>query len=193
MQCVIHGVVKGLALSADFTQADPVLWVAPGYGISAAGEDVALDANAADCRRVRFRWIDPVERDGDRGVPGLHQLTRVDNNYVGVILLQPIVGQVGGTSGVDTGTVPTVVLGNLDASCDQDPEEYAFGRLADRGWCAPGTGGVALHPQHADAALRQPCDELEKLTGLHRIVSRKWCWHRRAGHATWTCSACRWG
>ncbi|HWW20517.1 MAG TPA: hypothetical protein VNZ06_06905, partial [Steroidobacteraceae bacterium] len=47
------------------------------------------------------------------------------NNYAGVLLLQPIVGQVSGTS-VDTGTGPIVVSGNLDASCDQDPEEYAF-------------------------------------------------------------------
>src|ERR1035438_8944665 len=41
-QCVTQGTVKGLELSADLSQADPVLQVAPGYGISATGEDVAL-------------------------------------------------------------------------------------------------------------------------------------------------------
>src|SRR5271165_6002431 len=41
-QCVTQGVVKGLEVSADLTKSDPLLQVAPGYGISAAGEDVAL-------------------------------------------------------------------------------------------------------------------------------------------------------
>lgn len=122
-QCVTHGVVKGLALSADFTQADPVLRVAPGYGISAAGEDVAL------MRTLRttlgsIQVIDPMSGMVIAAFPDYIK-DPSHNNYAGVILLQPIVGQVSGTS-VDTGTGPIVVSGNLDASCDQDPEEYAF-------------------------------------------------------------------
>src|SRR5580704_13879075 len=41
-QAVTQGVVAGLDLSVDLTAADPVLTVAPGFGISATGQDVTL-------------------------------------------------------------------------------------------------------------------------------------------------------
>jgi hypothetical protein len=42
-----------------------------------------------------------------------------------VLLLQPVTVQASGTD-VDTGPAPFIVSGNLNASCDQDPDEYAF-------------------------------------------------------------------
>ena len=46
--------------------------------------------------------------------------------WAGVLTLQAIVADVPG-SAVDTGSGNVIVSGNLDASCDQDPAEYAFG------------------------------------------------------------------
>ena len=122
-QCVTAGTVTGLELSADLTQADPVLQIAPGYGISATGEDVAL------LRTMRTTLgsipvIDPQLGSVIAAFPDYVKNASI-TTYAGVLLLQPITGQVSGTS-VDTGTGPIVVSGNLDASCDQDPEEYAF-------------------------------------------------------------------
>jgi hypothetical protein len=122
-QCVTAGTVTGLELSADLTQADPVLQVAPGYGISATGEDVAL------LRTMRttlgsIQVIDPQLGSVIAAFPDYVKNTSI-TTYAGVVLLQPITGQVSGAS-VDTSTGPIVVSGNLDASCDQDPEEYAF-------------------------------------------------------------------
>ncbi len=122
-QCVTAGTVTGLELSADLTQADPVLQIAPGYGISATGEDVAL------LRTMRTTLgsipvIDPQLGSVIAAFPDYVKNASI-TTYAGVLLLQPITGQVSGTS-VDTGTGPIVVSRNLDASCDQDPEEYAF-------------------------------------------------------------------
>src|SRR5579872_3296801 len=41
-QCVSQGVARGLELSADLTKPGPILQIAPGYGISASGEDSRL-------------------------------------------------------------------------------------------------------------------------------------------------------
>ncbi len=122
-QCVTQGTVKGLELSADFTQTDPVLQVAPGYGISATGEDVTL------LRTLRttlgsLQVIDPQTGSVIDTFPNYSKNTS-NTTYAGVLILQPIVGQVSG-SAVDTGALPVIVSGNLDASCDQDPDEYAF-------------------------------------------------------------------
>ncbi len=46
--------------------------------------------------------------------------------HVGILLLQPVTGQVSGAT-FNTGAVPEIVSGNLNASCDQDPAEFAFG------------------------------------------------------------------
>jgi hypothetical protein len=122
-QCVTAGTVTGLELSADLTQADPVLQVAPGYGISATGEDVAL------LRTLRttvgsLQVIDPQLGSVIAAFPDYVKSAGIAT-YASVLLLQPVTGQVSGAS-VDTGTGPIVVSGNLDASCDQDPEEYAY-------------------------------------------------------------------
>jgi hypothetical protein len=122
-QCVTQGVVKGLEVSADLSKSDPLLQVAPGYGISAAGEDVAL-LSTLSTTLGSLLVIDPGTGSAIAPFPQYIQ-DKSNNNFAGVLLLQPIVGQVGGET-VDTGTGPIVVSGNLNASCDQDPEEYAF-------------------------------------------------------------------
>src|SRR5271157_4347262 len=122
-QCVSQGVVTGLELSADLSKSDPLLQVAPGYGISAAGEDVSLPSTLTTTLSTLL-VIDP--QTGSPIAPFANYIQDAGNNsFAGVLLLQPVTGQVSGQS-VDTGTGPAVVSGNLNASCDQDPEEYAF-------------------------------------------------------------------
>jgi hypothetical protein len=122
-QCVTQGTVKGLDLSADLTAADPLLQVTPGYGISASGEDVALTRTLRTCLGS-LQVIDPQTGLVIAAFPD-YVKNAGNTAYAGVLLLQPITGQVSGAS-IDTGSLPMIVSGNLDASCDQDPEEYAF-------------------------------------------------------------------
>jgi hypothetical protein len=129
-QCVTQGVVKGLELTANLTyinpatkKVDPLLQVAPGYGISAAGEDVAL-LSTLGTTLSQLLVIDPQLGSVIAPFPG-YAKDGGNNSYAGVLLLQPITGQVNGQA-VDTGTGPLIVSGNLGASCDRDPEEYAF-------------------------------------------------------------------
>ena len=154
-QSVTQGVVKGLALSANLTAADPVLQVASGYGISASGEDVALS------RTLRSTLgslvvIDPATSLVIDTFPNYSKNTS-HTAFAGVLLLQPITGQVSGSS-VDTGPVNQIVSGNLNASCDQDPSEDAFAdwqivdgvRLVMVAW-PPSLGAV---PASTDPAFR---------------------------------------
>ena len=121
-QSVTHGVVKGLALTANLG-ANPTLQVTPGYGISASGEDIAL------LRTLRttlnsLMVIDPQTGSVIDAFPD-YSKSPANTAYAGVLLLQPIVAQMSGAS-MDTGPVSQFVSGNLGASCDQDPAEYAF-------------------------------------------------------------------
>ncbi len=122
-QCVTQGTVKGLELSADLTAADPTLQVTPGYGISATGEDVALTRTL----RTTLGSLQVVDPQTGAVISAFTDYVKnaSNTNYAGVLLLQPITGQVSGAS-IDTGSLPLIVSGNLDASCDQDPDEYAF-------------------------------------------------------------------
>jgi hypothetical protein len=122
-QCVTQGVVTGLELSADLSASDPVLQVTVGYGISAIGEDVTL-VRPLRTTLGSLQVIDPQTGQIIAAFPD-YAKNPANQAYAGVLLLQPIVGQVNGSS-VDTGTQPIIVTGNLNASCDQDPEEYAF-------------------------------------------------------------------
>ena len=122
-QAVTHGVVKGLALTANPGSSNPTLQVTPGYGISASGEDVAL------LRTLRttlnsLMVIDPLT---GAAIDTFPNYSNNPNNkaYTGVLLLQPIVAQMSGAS-LDTGPVSQFISGNLGASCDQDSQEYAF-------------------------------------------------------------------
>ncbi len=122
-QSVTQGVVKGLELSIDLTAADPMIQVTPGYGISASGEDVTL------FRTLRttlgsLQVIDPLTGSVIAAFAD-YAKNPANTAFAGVLLLQPVIGQVSGAS-VDTGTGPIVVSGNLNASCGQDPTEYAF-------------------------------------------------------------------
>ncbi len=122
-QCVTQGVVKGLEVSVNLAPADPVFQVAPGYGISATGEDVALPSTLITTLST-LQVIDPLT---GAVIASFSDYSKDPShiNFAAVLLLQPITGQVNGAA-VDTGGEPEIVSGNLGASCDQDPEEYAF-------------------------------------------------------------------
>lgn len=122
-QCVTNGTVKGLELSADLKAKDPVLQVTPGYGISASGEDVTLHRSLRTTLGS-LQVIDPQTGSLIAAFPD-YVTNPANTSHVGVLLLQPISAQVNGLS-VDTGNPPLIVSGNLGASCDQDPVEYAF-------------------------------------------------------------------
>lgn len=122
-QAVTPGTVQGLDLSVDTTAADPTLMVTPGYGISATGQDVSLS------RPINTKLSGIAVLNGTTGayIADFGKYTApAGQPWVGVLLLQPIVAAVAG-SAVDTGSTNIIVSGNLDASCDQDPAEYAFG------------------------------------------------------------------
>jgi hypothetical protein len=121
-QAVTQGTVQGLDLSVDLSAADPVLLLNPGYGISATGQDVTL------LRAMKTTLSSLAVIDGQTGayVADFPNYTAPAPPWAGVLLLQAIVADVPG-SAVDTGSGAVVVSGNLDASCDQDPSEYAFG------------------------------------------------------------------
>ena len=153
-QAVTPGTVTGLVLSLDARPSDPVLTVTPGYGIGATGEDVSLPRTLQTALST-LDVLDPVT--GDVVEPFATYRTNAANNRAGVFVLQSVVGQVSGQA-FDTGTGPIEVSGNLGASCDQDPQEYAFEdwqiadgvRLAFVPW--PSGVGVLQLPAPAPAA-----------------------------------------
>src|SRR5579872_3088057 len=85
-QSVTQGVVKGLELSADLTAADPVLQVAPGYGISASGEDVAL-VRALRTTLSSLQVIDPATGSVLAAFPD-YAKNVANTSYAGIVLLQ---------------------------------------------------------------------------------------------------------
>jgi hypothetical protein len=121
-QSVTQGIVKGLELSADLTAADPILQVTPGYGISATGEDAALSRTL----RTTLSALSVIDSaTGQVTAFPLFKANPANTAFAGVILLQAITGQVSGST-FDTGSQPLIVSGNLNASCDQDQQEFAF-------------------------------------------------------------------
>ena len=128
-QYVTPGTVTGLALTMDATAADPIISVSPGYGISASGQDVMLNTPLKTTLST-LPVVDPVSGN-QQVVTNTQQLTfrqfvldPTNKTYAGILVLQPVIGQVSGQV-LDTGHV-VVVSGNLGASCNQDPAEYAF-------------------------------------------------------------------
>jgi hypothetical protein len=121
-QSVTAGTVMGLALTMDTSGPDPMLFVSPGYGIAANGEDVVLNRPL----KTALSTLTVIDSTGKDQL-SFHQFVTDPGNttYAGILILQPVVAQVSGQS-VDTGTGPIEVTGDLDASCDQDPEEYVF-------------------------------------------------------------------
>jgi hypothetical protein len=121
-QAVTQGTVQGLELSVDLSAADPVLQLTPGYGIAASGQDVTL------LRTLKTALSGIAVIDGQSGayVADFKSYAAPGQPWSGILLLQAIVAAVPGST-VDTGSSNIIVSGNLDASCDQDPAEYAFG------------------------------------------------------------------
>ncbi|MGB9152562.1 MAG: hypothetical protein WCD70_05695, partial [Alphaproteobacteria bacterium] len=122
-QAVSAGTVSGLALTMNDTGPDPLFTITPGYGIMANGQDVVLNT-ALHTHLSSLTVIDPITGTDlytfrqSVGDP-------TNSTYAGILLLQPVVAQVSGQQ-LDTGSLPTIVSGNLGASCAQDPQEYAF-------------------------------------------------------------------
>lgn len=121
-QSVTPGTVKGLALTIDTSGEDPVLMVSPGYGIAANGMDVVLN-RALKTTLGGLTIVDAVSQDGSIS---FHDFVRSNaTTYAGILILQPVKAEVSGEN-LDTSADPIYVSGNLGASCDQDPDEYAF-------------------------------------------------------------------
>jgi hypothetical protein len=122
-QSVTAGTVSGLALTLDLSGADPLLVVSPGYGTTASGQDVVLNSTlkAHLSTLAVIDAVTGVEMYDFRQSVG----DPTNSTHAGILLLQPVIAQVSGQL-LDTGTPPIEVSGNLGASCDQDPSEYAF-------------------------------------------------------------------
>ena len=122
-QAVTAGTVTGLALTMNTSGPDPVFTVAPGYGITAGGQDVVLNTTLKTALST-LTVIDPVTGSD---LYTFHQSVGDPTNttYAGILLLQPVIAQVSGQL-LDSGSQPAIVSGNLSASCSQDPAEYAF-------------------------------------------------------------------
>ena len=156
-QSVIAGTISGLALTIDTSGPDPLLLVSPGYGIAANGEDVVLNRPL----KTRLSTLEVIDAFAEN-VLSFHQFVTAPENttYAGILILQPVVAQVSGET-TDTGTGPIEVAGNLGASCDQDPEEYAFEdwqiadavRLVFLPWPTGGTA-LALPPLNPESTWR---------------------------------------
>ncbi len=152
---VTAGIVNGLALTLDTSGADPVLSVSPGYGIGANGQDVVLNSPLKTTLST-LAVVDPVTGNTIVNAATANNLsfrqfaaTPGNTTYAGILILQPVVAQVSGQS-LDTGAGPIEVSGNLNASCDPDPDEYVFEdwQIADavRLVFLPWPAGVAALP-----------------------------------------------
>ncbi len=129
-QAVTPGIVNGLVLSVDTSTPDSLLTVTPGYGIAASGEDVSL-FRALQTRLSTLSVIDSITgvqiTDPHTDLPANFQGYMAGTSVppVGVLVLQPIAAEANGSM-FDQGTGPLEVSTNLNASCDRDPQEYAF-------------------------------------------------------------------
>ncbi|MGA3132223.1 MAG: hypothetical protein ABSD59_15560 [Terracidiphilus sp.] len=160
-QAVTAGTVSGFALTMDTSGPDPLLTISPGYGIMANGQDVVLNTTLKT-HLSSLTVIDPVT---GTDVLTFRQLVGnpLNSTYAGILLLQPVIAQVSGQQ-LDTGSLPTIVSGNLGASCAQDPQEYAFEdwqiadavRLVYLPWPAGVQGGTNLElpPMQPEATWR---------------------------------------
>src|SRR5215469_4161681 len=98
-QAVTQGTVQGLALSVDLSAADPVLLLTPGYGISAAGQDVTL----LRAMRTTLSGLAVIEGESGAYLADFKNYAAPNQPWAGVLLLQAIVAEVAG-SAVDTGS-----------------------------------------------------------------------------------------
>ncbi len=124
-QAVSPGVVNGLAVSCDFSAA-AVLTVTAGYGISASGEDIYLLRDLKTTLST-LAVVDPVTGKAQQNFADYIKVPS-NNSFAGILLLQPVLVQATGAT-LDTGSSPLIVSGNLNGSCEQDPDENAFADL----------------------------------------------------------------
>ena len=118
-QAVTPGTVSGLEIAVDTSGTAPLLVVQPGYGILDNGEDVTLLATL----KAQLASVAVLDANGNSTV-ALTPSTSTAGS-AGILLLQPIIVETNGAA-IDTGSSSMLVSGNLEASCDPDPDEYAF-------------------------------------------------------------------
>jgi len=118
-QAVTPGTVSGLEVALDTSGASPLLVVQPGYGILDNGEDVTLLATL----KTQLSSLAVLDADGNSSATFAPSASTAGS--AGILLLQPVVVQTNGAA-IDTTPTSMLVSGNLEASCDPDPAEYAF-------------------------------------------------------------------
>jgi hypothetical protein len=155
-QSVTPGSVSGLELAVNTSPADPIVTVNAGYGILANGEDVTLLSTL----NTPLSTL-PVLDETGAAVSLFKDFAAA--NAAGILLLQPIVAQLNGAS-LDTAPSSLLVSGNLEASCDQDPSEYAFQDLEIVDGCR-----IGFLPWPADV-LALPSPALNTSTWRNRIA-----------------------
>ena len=157
-QSVTAGTVSGLELALNLTPANPLLTVRPGYGILANGEDVTLLSTLSTALSTL-----PVLDATGKVASAFKDFATA--NTVGILVLQPVVVQLNGVS-LDTAPSSQLVSGNLDASCDQDPSEYAFQDLEIVDGCR-----LALVPwPTGPGAVPLPAPAINMATWRNRIA-----------------------
>jgi hypothetical protein len=161
-QSVTPGTVKGLELSMAASGSDFIFTVTPGYGIAGTGEDVTLHRTLQTPLKVL-----PVIDPSGNLLPQTFQdfaSSAANKTPAGVLVLLPIVAQVSGQL-MDTGTGPIEVSGNLNASCDQDPQEYAF-----EDWQIADGALLVFLPWPAGMASLQLPDPTQQATWRNRLA-----------------------
>ncbi len=133
-----NGHAAGVAVAFE-----PGLHVTAGYGIAANGEDVYL-LRDMHTKLSAIAVIDSVTGEAQQTFADYIKLPG-NTNFAGILLLQPVLVQATAKT-LGTGSSPVIVSGNLDASCDQDPDENAFADWQSRRCSAPGFCPLASHP-----------------------------------------------
>ena len=131
-QSVAPGVLSGLALSMQVQGTDAVLSIAPGYGISAVGEDVLLPRTLTT-NLSTLAVVDPAS--GAIVAPFSTYVKGTSASSAGVLLLQPVTAQATGAE-LDTG--PIIASGNLSDSPTRSSRRSRSLRAArsSRGRCS---------------------------------------------------------
>ncbi len=144
---VVDALANGHAAGAAVV-FEPGLHVTAGYGIAASGEDVYL-LRDLHTKFGALAVIDLVTGETQQSFADYIESSG-STSFAGILLLQPVLVQATAKT-LGTGSSPVIVSGNLDASCDQDPDETAFADLqvvdATRLVFVPWPAALPLPPQ----------------------------------------------
>lgn len=159
-QSVTPGTVSGLEVSLDTTGSEPAFAIQPGYGILDNGEDVTL----LSVMKTNLSSVVVLDQNGNATKNVV--ATASTSGNAGILLLQPLVVKVNGAT-LDTAPTSMLVSGNLNASCDPDPSEYAFQDLDIVDGCRL---GFLPWPTFGNA-IALPAATLPDLTWRNRIAN----------------------